>query len=85
MNDLRQYEQVKTELRQRIWREMRKNNETIIALEDRPELFQRVMNLVIRFYSRCQEAVVAIEEMWVYLVEALFHQELRGNLIFEQL
>lgn len=73
MSDLRQYEQVKTELRQRIWREMRKNNETIIALEDRPELFQRVMNLVIRFYSRCQEAVVAIEEMWVYLVEALFH------------
>jgi hypothetical protein len=64
---------------------MRKNNETIVALEDRPEVFRKVMDLIVRFYTRCREAVVAIEEMWVYLVEALFQQELRGNLIFEQL
>lgn len=85
MNDIHQYEQIKSELRQRIWREVRKSNETIIALYDKPEAFRKIMDLIVRFYTRCREAVVAIEEMWIFLVEALFQQELRGNLIFEQL
>jgi hypothetical protein len=59
-------------LRHRIWREVRKSSETIIALYDAPESFRKIMDLIVRFYSRCREAVIAIEEMWIYLIEALF-------------
>jgi len=83
MNDAKGYEQIKSELRSRIWREVRKSNETIAAFYQRPEGFRRIFDLIIRFYSRVREAVLEIEEIWIFLIESLFQQELKGNLIFE--
>jgi hypothetical protein len=79
------YEKVKTELRQRIWREVRKNNEAITSLYFNHTQFQRVFDILVRFYTRVREAVLGIEEIWVFLIESLFQQELKGGLIFDQL
>lgn len=66
------YEAIKTELRHRIWREVRKQNETIVDLYQRPDGFRRVFDMIIKFYTRVREAVVGIEEIWVFLIESIF-------------
>lgn len=38
-----------------------------------------------RFYTRVREAVLGIEEIWVFLIESLFSQELSGGLIFDKM
>lgn len=83
MNDSR-YEQVKSELRHRIWREIRKSNEIIASFYQKPEGFRKLFDMLVKFYTRVREAVLGIEEMWIFLVESIFNQELTGNLLFEQ-
>ena len=79
------YEKVKAELRHRIWREVRKNNEAITSLYFNHAQFQRIFDIIVRFYTRVREAVLGIEEIWVFLIESLFQQELKGGLLFDQL
>lgn len=31
-----------------------------------------------------RDSIIGIEEMWVFFMESVFHQELKGNMIFEQ-
>jgi len=83
MNDSR-YEQVKADLRYRIWREIRKSNEIIASFYQRPEGFRKLFDMLVKFYTRVREAVLGIEEMWIFLIESIFNQELTGNLLFEQ-
>lgn len=78
------YEQVRTDLRRQIWQEVRKNNEVIVALPHKPEAFRKIFDTIIKYYTRVREAVIGIEEIWVFLIESVFQQELKGNLIFEQ-
>ena len=82
MNDSK-YEEIKADLRYRIWREVRKSNETLISLHQNPSNYKKLFDMIIKFYSRVREAVLGIEEIWVFLLESVFLQELKGNLIFE--
>lgn len=66
------YEKVKAELRHKIWREVRKNNEAITSLQSNHLQFQRIFDIIVRFYTRVREAVLGIEEIWVFLIESLF-------------
>lgn len=40
--------------------------------------------MIIRFYTRVRDSVVNLEEIWVFLMEAVYQQEMKGQLIFEQ-
>ena len=70
--DSTKYEQVKSELRSRIWHELKKNNETMLSLSSKPDSFRKIFDWIVRYYTRMCDAVLPIEEMWVFLVEALF-------------
>lgn len=50
-----------------------------------PGEFQRLFETLIKYYTRVKEAVSSVEEIWIFLVEAVFGQQLKGELIFEQL
>ncbi len=78
------YEQVRTALRRQIWTDWRKNNEVIAPLSCKAENFRSLFDTIIKYYTRVREAVIGIEEIWVFLIESVFQQELKGNLIFEQ-
>ncbi len=78
------YEQVRTDLRRQIWSEVRKNNEVMVSFVHKPESFRKLFDTIIKYYTRVREAVIGIEEIWVFLIESVFQQELKGNLIFEQ-
>ena len=71
MSDSR-YEQIRGDLRHRIWTEVRKNNETIVSFFSKPEAYRKIFDMIIKFYTRVREAVIGIEEMWVFLVESVF-------------
>ena len=77
------YEQVRTDLRRQIWSEVRKNNEVMVSFTQKPESFRKLFDTIIKYYTRVREAVIGIEEIWVFLIESVFQQELKGNLIFE--
>lgn len=79
------YEKVKAELRYRIWKEMRKNNEAITSLYSNHKQYEKIFDMLVGFYTRVREAVLGIEEIWVFLVEPLFNTELNGGLVFDQL
>lgn len=71
MSDNR-YDQIRGDLRQRIWQEVRKSNETIVSLVAKPDAYRKVFDMIIKFYTRVREAVIGIEEMWVFLIESVF-------------
>jgi hypothetical protein len=75
---------VRTALRRQIWTDWRKNNEVIAPLSCKAENFRSLFDTIIKYYTRVREAVIGIEEIWVFLIESVFQQELKGNLIFEQ-
>ena len=77
------YEQVRTDLRRQIWSEVRKNNEVMVSFTHKAESFRKLFDTIIKYYTRVREAVIGIEEIWVFLIESVFKQELKGNLIFE--
>ena len=72
MNDPK-YEAIRNDLRRRIWAEMRKNNEVIVSFYQHPDAYQKVFDLMIKFYTRVRDAVIGIEEMWVFFMESVFH------------
>jgi hypothetical protein len=71
MNDYR-YEEIKSQLRYSIWRQIRRNNEVIQKLTSQPDDFRNIFDKIIKFYTKVKEAVLGIEEMWVFLIESLF-------------
>ncbi len=77
------YEKVRNNLRHRIWSEVRRNNEMIAPFFSKPDSYRKIFDMIIKFYTRVRESVIGIEEMWVFLIESVFQQELKGNLIFE--
>jgi len=78
------YEAIRNDLRHRIWSEMRKNNEVIVSFYQQPDAYQKIFDLLIKFYTRVRDAIIDIEEMWVFFMESVFNHELKGNMIFEQ-
>ena len=60
------------------------NNETIVSFYQYPDAYQKIFDLLIKFYTRVRDSIIGIEEMWVFFMESIFHQELKGNMIFEQ-
>jgi hypothetical protein len=66
------YEQVRTDLRRQIWSEVRKNNEIMVAFAHKPESFRKLFDTIIKYYTRVREAVIGIEEIWVFLIESVF-------------
>jgi len=81
LNDHR-YDQVKAQLRYQLWQEVRKNNEIVASLYQKVESFRKIFNLILKYYTRVREAVFAIEEMWIFLIESTFNQQ--SNSIFEK-
>jgi hypothetical protein len=39
--------------------------------------------MIIRYYTKVRDSVIDLEEIWVFLMESVYQQELKGNLIFE--
>jgi hypothetical protein len=66
------YEQVRTDLRRQIWTEVRKNNEVMVQFSQKPEAFRKLFDTIIKYYTRVREAVIGIEEIWVFLIESVF-------------
>jgi hypothetical protein len=66
------YEQVRTDLRRQIWTEVRKNNEVMVSFSQNPEAFRKLFDTIIKYYTRVREAVIGIEEIWVFLIESVF-------------
>jgi hypothetical protein len=56
----------------------------MVSFSQKPEAFRKLFDTIIKYYTRVREAVIGIEEIWVFLIESVFQQELKGNLIFEQ-
>eukprot|EP00347_Sterkiella_histriomuscorum_P010269 403376945 len=83
MNDPK-YETKRNDLRHKIWSQVRMNNETIVSFYQYPDAYQKIFDLLIKFYTRVRDSIIGIEEMWVFFMESIFHQELKGNMIFEQ-
>lgn len=77
------YEQVRADLRRQLFQEWRNSTEVIIPFAQKPEHYRRLFDMIIKYYTRVREAVIGVEEIWVFLIESVFHQELKGNLIFE--
>lgn len=84
MSDQR-YEQIRNDIRYRIWSEMRKNNEMIVSFYQHPDAYQKIFDLLIKFYTKVRDSILGIEEMWLFFMESVFQQELKGSLIFDQL
>jgi hypothetical protein len=55
----------------------------MVSFAHKPESFRKLFDTIIKYYTRVREAVIGIEEIWVFLIESVFQQELKGNLIFE--
>lgn len=79
------YESVRKEVRVKLWSELRKSFEVSVSFSKYPEQFRKLFDTLIKYYTRVREAVIGIEEIWVFLIEQIFHQELKGNLIFDSL
>jgi hypothetical protein len=71
MTDSR-YEKVRADIRRQIWTEVRKNNEVMISFSTKPEAFRKLFDTIIKYYTRVREAVIGIEEIWVFLIESVF-------------
>lgn len=54
-----------------------------MSFQTKPEQFRKLFDTIIKYYTRVREAVIGIEEIWIFLIEIVFQQELKGNLIFE--
>lgn len=66
------YESIRNDLRYRIWSEMRKNNEILVSFYQQPDSYQKVFDLIIKFYTRVRDSVIGIEEIWLFLMESVF-------------
>jgi predicted NACHT family NTPase len=78
------YEQVRADLRRQLFQEWRSSTEAITPFALKPEHYRRLFDLIIQYYTRVRDAVIGMEEIWAFLIESVFNQELKGNLIFEQ-
>jgi len=66
------YEQVRNNLRRQLWTESRNNNQVIVSFQQQPEEFRKLFDTIIKYYTRVREAVIGIEEIWVFLIESVF-------------
>ena len=66
------YEKVKSEIRHKIWEEVKKNNENLVSFYSKPDAYRKIFDMIIKFYTRVRESVIGIEEMWVFLIESVF-------------
>ena len=66
------YEQIRNDLRHRIWSEVKKNNEIIVSFYSKADAYRKIFDMIIKFYTRVRESVIGIEEMWVFLIESVF-------------
>lgn len=55
----------------------------LYSFYDKSENYRKLFDTIIKYYTRVQEAVIGVEEIWVFLVENVFKQQLNGNLIFD--
>lgn len=66
------YEQVRAQVRRQVFNEWRQSTEIIIPFSQKPEHYRRLFDLLIKYYMRVREAVVGVEEIWVFLIESVF-------------
>jgi hypothetical protein len=44
----------------------------MIPFSSKPEAFRKLFDTIIKYYTRVREAVIGIEEIWVFLIESVF-------------
>jgi len=67
-----QYELARKLSRQKMWRELNANKYRVSHFPQAPEAYNKVFDLIIRFYQRVRESVINLEEIWVFLMEIVY-------------
>ncbi len=68
-----------------MWQNIRKNNEIVVSFYEKVSEFRKMFNLIIKYYTRVREAVLAIEEIWVFIRESFYNSNWESNeMIFEK-
>jgi hypothetical protein len=78
------YEQQRKIRRQKIWKEICANKFKIEHFQRAPDQFNRIFDLIIRYYARVRDSVLNLEEAWAFLMEMIYSSEMKGQLLFEQ-
>src|SRR6185437_1958164 len=79
-----QYELARKLSRQKMWREMNANKYKVQHFVHASEAYNKIFDIIIKYYARVRDSVTNLEEIWVFLMEIVYQQELKGQLIFEQ-
>lgn len=53
-------------------REKQANKYKIAHFVQGPEAYKRIFDMIIRFYTRVRDAVVNLEEIWMFLMELVY-------------
>jgi hypothetical protein len=67
-----QYEKARNISRQNMLREKQANRYKIAHFVQGPEAYKRIFDMIIRFYTRVRDAVINLEEIWVFLMESVY-------------
>jgi hypothetical protein len=73
-----QYEKVRDNARWNMLREKQVNKYKTAHFVQGPDAYKKIFDLIIRFYTRVRDAVIDLEEIWVFLMESVYQQEMKG-------
>jgi hypothetical protein len=56
------------------------------SLYEKVSEFRKIFNLIIKYYTRVRQAILPIEEMWIFIRESIFTKQegMTTDIIFEK-
>ena len=83
LSDMKKYEDVRRKSRFILFSEQHASRYRLLNFLSDPEHYYSVFNLLINSYMRIKEGWLGLEEIWIFLVESVYHRTQQGYLIFE--
>ena len=78
-----QYEKTRRVSRYNLFWDQHDNKCTMLTFNSAPTEYQFIFSELKEAYLTIRQSMIALEELWVFLLESVFHQVSHGFLIFE--
>ena len=77
------YEQARRLSRQTLFESQHDQQPTLLTFSSAPSEYQFLFNNISDAYNKLEQASLPLEELWTFLLDAVYRKQPRGNLIFE--
>jgi hypothetical protein len=83
LSEPKSYEKSRRLSRQTLFESQHDQHPTLLPFNSAPSEYQFIFNDINDAYTKLEQASLPIEELWTFLLDAVYRKQPRGYLIFE--